>query len=73
MNRLFRVVGFEEKELCNDRCRRGFVDFAIEADDALFQQPREDVIWDRRMLVCEFGGDERNPYMYASHRPFQIS
>jgi hypothetical protein len=44
MNRLFRVVSFEEKELCNYRGRRGFVDFAIEADDALFQQPREDVI-----------------------------
>lgn len=46
MNRLFGVVGFEEEELRDDRGREGFVDFAIEADDALFEQPREDVICD---------------------------
>lgn len=44
VNRLLRVVGFEEKELSDDGGGQGFVDFAIEADDALFEQPREDVI-----------------------------
>lgn len=29
------VVGFEEEELGDDRGGHGFVDFAIEADDAL--------------------------------------
>lgn len=32
---LLGVVGFEEEELCDDGGGHGFVDFAVQADDAL--------------------------------------
>ena len=37
------VVGFQEEELRYDGGREDFFDFAVEADDALFQEPGEDV------------------------------
>lgn len=40
-----RVLGFEEKELGDDGGRCGLFDLAVEADDALFQEAREDVGW----------------------------
>jgi hypothetical protein len=35
MDRLCRVIGFEEEELGNDRGGEGIVDFAVETDNAL--------------------------------------
>jgi hypothetical protein len=40
---LFRIVGLEEQELCNDHGGHGFFDFAVQANDALLEQTREDV------------------------------
>lgn len=37
-------VGFEEEQLRHDRGRERVVYWAVEADDALFQEPREDVV-----------------------------
>lgn len=37
MDRLLGVVGFEEEELSDDGGGHGFVDFAVEADDALLK------------------------------------
>jgi hypothetical protein len=43
VDRLLGVLGLEEEELGDDRGRGDFFDFAVEADDALFQEPAEDV------------------------------
>ena len=37
-------VGFEEEELCDDGGGGGVVDGAVEADDALAEEAREDVV-----------------------------
>ena len=42
------ILSFEEKELSDDGSGDGFIDGAIEADDALFQKAGEDVV-----LYCE--------------------
>jgi hypothetical protein len=39
----FRIIGLEEQELCNDHGGHGFFDFAVQANDALLEQTREDV------------------------------
>ena len=40
----FGVVGFEEEELGDDAGGEGFVDFAVEADDAFFEEAGENVV-----------------------------
>jgi hypothetical protein len=49
---LGRVVGFEKEKLGNDGGGRGFFDFAVEADDAFFQQAREDVLGVPATSLC---------------------
>ena len=41
---LVRVFGFEEEELGDDAGRGRLFYFAVEADDAFFEEPREDVV-----------------------------
>jgi hypothetical protein len=43
MDRLLRVLGFQEQQLRANQCGHGVVDFAVEEDDPLAQKSRIDV------------------------------
>jgi hypothetical protein len=52
MNRLCRVIGFEEEELRDDRCGEGVVNFAVETDNALLGIGEYDFLVTRGLLDC---------------------